>query len=200
MAGPSPPSPNTRARRHGSAAAASSSIGLSSGRFRKLFPSSSHYPRITALRRRYTRRAHSALAVIGFLCTNEAGQDIQLVISGVSAAMNYGPAYKSAMASSLEQTEVAADAALDATNIDGRLVRGRVCWKRLRSTLRSDDLNAAHRDSDAVRFWACLHDVAPDCGAERRYRCHFGRSAAGATRVSVLIAESNKCDWYSHTY
>ena len=114
--------------------------------------------------------------------------------------MNYGPAYKSAMASSLEQTEVAADAALDATNIDGRLVRGRVCWKRLRSTLRSDDLNAAHRDSDAVRFWACLHDVAPDCGAERRYRCHFGRSAAGATRVSVLIAESNKCDWYSHTY
>lgn len=62
------------------------------------------------------------LAVLGFLCTDESNQDIQLVVSSVGSAISYAPAYKGTMATSLTRTQAASLSSLDASNINSRLV------------------------------------------------------------------------------
>mmetsp|Transcript_28420 Transcript_28420/g.59426 ORF Transcript_28420/g.59426 Transcript_28420/m.59426 type:complete len:770 (-) Transcript_28420:232-2541(-) len=60
-------------------------------------------------------------AVLGFLSTNAASQDIQLVVNSLNSAKAYAPTYKTAMSSRLNQIQSSSLMSLDSSNVNNRL-------------------------------------------------------------------------------
>ncbi len=116
------PSPNIRPQKQDAAVVVTYWIGSSSGLLLCRKYCTILYFQLTL----GVRRHDSLFAVLGFLSTNAASQDIQLVVNSLNTAKAYAPTYKAAMSNRLNQIQSASLVSLDSSNINNRLV-----WQKL---------------------------------------------------------------------